>query len=117
MFGILIVSESSCSNDNIRLWDLQSPHYDSEMDPQFSTGISDKSTTTAEKATKRQDPSSIADGWEPVHVPFTIIRGHHGGFVSQLLTHSEHQIMVSVSGSRGWEGTSTNQCLMYEIGV
>ncbi|KAI9502810.1 WD40-repeat-containing domain protein [Coemansia spiralis] len=48
-------------------------------------------------------------------IPFQIIPGHHGGMVSNVLVDEASQYMVTTSGSRGWEGTSNNVFLGYEI--
>ncbi|KAJ3055406.1 Transcription factor spt8 [Rhizophlyctis rosea] len=58
---------------------------------------------------KKEEPD------EPPEVPFGIIPGHHGGVISHLLIDPSKHYMISSSGTRGWEGTSTNMCLFYEI--
>ena len=50
-------------------------------------------------------------------VPFTIVPGHRTGVVSQLFLDRECRWMISTGGNRGWEGTSTEVLLGYEIGV
>ncbi|KAH9250432.1 hypothetical protein BASA83_011740 [Batrachochytrium salamandrivorans] len=48
-------------------------------------------------------------------VPFTIIPGHHGGVISSIAIDDSSRYMVTASGTRGWEGASTNSCLIYTI--
>ncbi|KAF7587113.1 Transcription factor spt8 [Aspergillus hancockii] len=50
-------------------------------------------------------------------VPFLIIPGHRTGTVSQLYIDQACRFMVSTSGNRGWEGSTTEVLLGYEIGV
>ncbi|KAG1472459.1 hypothetical protein G6F56_001527 [Rhizopus delemar] len=83
----------SASNDNIRLWDTS-------VDSSF---------------TIRPEAETEADSKSGVTVPFTILPGHHGGVVSQIIIDPTCKYMVTSSGNRGWEGSSTNVCLFYEI--
>lgn len=48
-------------------------------------------------------------------VPFFIIPGHHGACISSLYVDPACKYMVSSSGNRGWQGTSTDVALVYEI--
>ena len=48
-------------------------------------------------------------------VPFTIIPGHHGGQIAGMMVDEKHKFLVSISGTRGWEATSTQQALFYNI--
>ncbi|CAO3659872.1 unnamed protein product [Umbelopsis vinacea] len=48
-------------------------------------------------------------------IPFTILPGHHGATISNILIDPTSRYMISISGTRGWEGTSNNGCLLYEI--
>ncbi|KAL4808755.1 WD40-repeat-containing domain protein [Aspergillus unguis] len=50
-------------------------------------------------------------------VPFLIIPGHRTGTVSQLYVDSACRFLISTSGNRGWEGSTTEVLLGYEIGV
>ncbi|KAE8389151.1 WD40-repeat-containing domain protein [Aspergillus alliaceus] len=50
-------------------------------------------------------------------VPFLIIPGHRTGTVSQLYIDQACRFMISTSGNRGWEGSTTEVLLGYEIGV
>ncbi|KAL4941601.1 hypothetical protein BDV06DRAFT_194157 [Aspergillus oleicola] len=50
-------------------------------------------------------------------VPFLIIPGHRTGTVSQLYVDPACRFLVSTSGNRGWEGSTTEVLLGYEIGV
>ncbi|PKY06338.1 WD40 repeat-like protein [Aspergillus campestris IBT 28561] len=50
-------------------------------------------------------------------VPFLIIPGHRTGTVSQLYLDPACRFMLSTSGNRGWEGSTTEVLLGYEIGV
>ncbi|KAL3493191.1 WD40-repeat-containing domain protein [Aspergillus germanicus] len=50
-------------------------------------------------------------------VPFLIIPGHRTGTVSQLYIDQACRYLVSTSGNRGWEGSTTEVLLGYEIGV
>jgi len=50
-------------------------------------------------------------------VPFLIVPGHRTGVVSQLFIDPTCRFMISTGGNRGWEGSSTEVLLGYEIGV
>lgn len=50
-------------------------------------------------------------------VPFLIVPGHRTGVVSQLYIDPTCRYMISTAGTRGWEGSSTEVLLGYEIGV
>lgn len=50
-------------------------------------------------------------------VPFLIVPGHRTGVVSQLYVDPSCRYMISTAGNRGWEGSSTEVLLGYEIGV
>ncbi|KAL1930545.1 hypothetical protein VTP01DRAFT_10707 [Rhizomucor pusillus] len=79
------------SNDNVRLW---------------NTTIESSLTLYPEGETK--PPSSSA-------IPFTILPGHHGGSISHIAIDPTCRYMITTSGNRGWDGTSTNACLFYDI--
>ncbi|KAJ2617595.1 Transcription factor spt8 [Coemansia sp. RSA 1365] len=48
-------------------------------------------------------------------IPFQIIPGHHGGTVSSVLLDESSRFMITTPGNRGWEGSSNNAFLGYEI--
>ncbi|KAJ1645487.1 Transcription factor spt8 [Coemansia asiatica] len=48
-------------------------------------------------------------------VPFQIIPGHHGGCISSAFVDASSRYMLTLPGNRGWEGSSNNVCLGYEI--
>lgn len=51
-------------------------------------------------------------------VPFLIIPGPpRAGVISGLYIDSTSRFMLSAAGTRGWEGTSTEVLIGYEIGV
>ncbi|KAI9882560.1 MAG: hypothetical protein M1823_005695 [Watsoniomyces obsoletus] len=50
-------------------------------------------------------------------VPFLIVPGHRGGVISTLYIDPTCQYLLSAAGNRGWEGSSTEVLLGYEIGV
>ncbi|BDD56321.1 Transcription factor spt8 [Monascus purpureus] len=50
-------------------------------------------------------------------VPFLIIPGHRTGLISQLYIDQACRFMISAGGHRGWEGSTTEVLLGYEIGV
>jgi transcriptional activator SPT8 len=50
-------------------------------------------------------------------VPFLIVPGHRTGVVAQLFLDPACRFMLSTGGNRGWEGTSTEVLLGYEISV
>ncbi|MCJ1404380.1 Transcription factor spt8 [Xylographa trunciseda] len=50
-------------------------------------------------------------------VPFLIVPGHRTGVVSQLYIDPTCKFMISTAGNRGWDGTSTEVLLGYEIGI
>lgn len=51
------------------------------------------------------------------NVPFLIVPGHRTGVVSQLYIDPTCSFMISTGGNRGWEGSSTEVLLGYEIGI
>lgn len=50
-------------------------------------------------------------------VPFLIVPGHRTGVISQLYIDPSCTFLISTAGNRGWEGSSTEVLLGYEIGV
>ncbi|MCJ1392586.1 Transcription factor spt8 [Xylographa bjoerkii] len=50
-------------------------------------------------------------------VPFLIVPGHRTGVVSQLYIDPTCKFMISTAGNRGWDGTSTEVLLGYEVGI
>ncbi|KAI9837631.1 MAG: Transcription factor spt8 [Sclerophora amabilis] len=50
-------------------------------------------------------------------VPFLIVPGHRGGVVSSLYVDPTCRYLISTSGNRGWEGSTTEVLLGYEISV
>ncbi|KAJ3027513.1 UNVERIFIED_CONTAM: Transcription factor spt8 [Siphonaria sp. JEL0065] len=95
------------SFDNIRSWDLHYTPPDTTM-----TGVTDASSSTGggggDKHVHDFDLS------HPI-VPFSIVAGHHGGCISSLALDWSGRYLVSVSGNRGWDGISNNQCLLYNV--
>ncbi|KAJ2520619.1 Transcription factor spt8 [Coemansia sp. RSA 1939] len=57
---------------------------------------------------------SASDGARAA-VPFQIVPGHHGGAISSILVDERSRYMLTTSGNRGWEGSSNNLHLGYEI--
>ena len=50
-------------------------------------------------------------------VPFLIIPGHRGGVISTLHIDPTCRYLMSAAGNRGWEGSTTEAVLGYEIGT
>ncbi|KAE8266050.1 hypothetical protein A4X09_0g6295 [Tilletia walkeri] len=48
-------------------------------------------------------------------MPFRIVAGHHGGFVSQMGVDATARFLLVASGDRGWLSTSTEALLIHEI--
>ncbi|KAF3177801.1 Transcription factor spt8 [Orbilia oligospora] len=48
-------------------------------------------------------------------VPFLIVPGHHGGVLSSVYIDPTSNYLLTMAGNRGWEGTSTEVMLGYEI--
>ncbi|KAK6343002.1 Transcription factor spt8 [Orbilia javanica] len=48
-------------------------------------------------------------------VPFLIVPGHHGGVLSSVYVDPTSNYLLTMAGNRGWEGTSTEVMLGYEI--
>ncbi|KAF9564592.1 WD40 repeat-like protein [Agrocybe pediades] len=48
-------------------------------------------------------------------VPFKIIPGHHGGYISQMLVDPASRFLVSASSNRGWYGDSTRTVFVHDI--
>jgi transcriptional activator SPT8 len=49
--------------------------------------------------------------------PFLIVPGHRTGVISQLYLDPSCTFMISTGGNRGWEGSTTEVLLGYEIGI
>lgn len=94
----------------------------------WNTTIESSFTVYPEGDTKPSSSSSV--------IPFTILPGHHGGFISHIGEYIQKttelkceqkvdaldlaidptcRYMITTSGNRGWDGTSTNACLFYDI--
>ncbi|TPX34467.1 hypothetical protein SmJEL517_g02884 [Synchytrium microbalum] len=87
-----VILTISASQDNIRLWTLDQ--------------IQESSSRAANGTSTSSSP----------RVPFTIVNGHHGGFVSSLLTDEHGRYLVSTSGNRGWtDYVANNSALFYGI--
>jgi len=50
-------------------------------------------------------------------VPFLIVPGHRTGVISGLYLDPACRFMISIAGNRGWEGSSTEVLLGYEINM
>ncbi|KAK5148864.1 hypothetical protein LTR04_000409 [Oleoguttula sp. CCFEE 6159] len=50
-------------------------------------------------------------------VPFLIVPGHRTGTISHLYLDPTCRFMISTAGNRGWEGSTTEVLLGYEIGI
>jgi transcriptional activator SPT8 len=50
-------------------------------------------------------------------VPYLIVPGHRTGVISQLYLDPTCRFMISTGGNRGWEGSTTEVLLGYEIGI
>lgn len=48
-------------------------------------------------------------------MPFLIVPGHHGGVISSFYVDPSCRYAFSTSGNRGWDGTSTEVLLGYEV--
>ncbi|EPS39674.1 hypothetical protein H072_6522 [Dactylellina haptotyla CBS 200.50] len=48
-------------------------------------------------------------------VPFLIVPGHHGGVLSSVYIDQTSNYLLTMAGNRGWEGTTTEVMLGYEI--
>lgn len=48
-------------------------------------------------------------------VPFLIVPGHHGGVISNLYVDPTCRFLISTSGTRGWQGNTTDTTFIYEI--
>lgn len=89
---------SSASNDNIRLWNTT-------VESNFTIR-----SDTEPGFTKPSSSSKVSST-----IPFSILAGHHGGTISHISIDPTCKYMITTSGNRGWEGTSTNGCLFYDI--
>ncbi|KAH8712272.1 WD40-repeat-containing domain protein [Phaeosphaeriaceae sp. PMI808] len=49
--------------------------------------------------------------------PFLIVPGHRTGVISQLYLDPACNFMISTGGNRGWQGSTTEVLLGYEIGI
>ena len=50
-------------------------------------------------------------------IPFLIVPGHRGGVISSLYVDPTCKYLISTAGNRGWEGSTTEVMLGYEIGI
>lgn len=50
-------------------------------------------------------------------VPFLIVPGHRTGVISQLYLDRTCRFILSAGGNRGWDGSTTEVLLGYEIGI
>jgi len=80
--------DDSASYDILRLYDLQ--HEQAQQNP--STMVKQHSS-----------------------VPFLIVPGHRTGVISALHIDPTCRFMISAAGNRGWEGSTTEVLLGYEI--
>ncbi|KAK0628319.1 WD40-repeat-containing domain protein [Bombardia bombarda] len=65
-----------------------------------------------------RDNSAAGAGPKHSRVPFTIIPGPpRAGVISSLYIDPTSRIMISAGGTRGWDGTSTEVLIGYEISV
>lgn len=48
-------------------------------------------------------------------IPFFIVPGHHGAVLSDIYVDPSCQYLITSSGSRGWQGNSSDVALIYEI--
>ncbi|KAJ1332622.1 hypothetical protein BSLG_008251 [Batrachochytrium salamandrivorans] len=118
------------SHDNVRLWDLQHEPEVAPSTPVENQVASQKEAsaepppapirnpTLVDKQVKKSNKllsKLIALTEQEPSVPFTIIPGHHGGVISSIAIDDSSRYMVTASGTRGWEGASTNSCLIYTI--
>ncbi|OMP83962.1 Transcription factor spt8 [Diplodia seriata] len=55
------------------------------------------------------------EGTKHAAVPYTIVPGHRTGVISQLYLDPTCTFMISTGGNRGWEGSSTEVLLGYEV--
>ncbi|KAI8887143.1 WD40 repeat-like protein, partial [Backusella circina FSU 941] len=83
------------SNDNIRLWNTTTD-----------------STFTIKPET---EPGFVKPTKNSSVIPFSILPGHHGGTISHISIDPTCRYMITTSGTRGWDGVSTNSCLFYDI--
>ncbi|KAI0226521.1 Transcription factor spt8 [Massospora cicadina] len=49
--------------------------------------------------------------------PYQLVPGHQTGTISQMAIDANGKYLITTSGCRGWEGTSTNTALFYEIKI
>lgn len=47
--------------------------------------------------------------------PFLIVPGHHGGTLSDVQFDPTYKYMISASGNRGWQGSSTETVFIYDV--
>lgn len=47
--------------------------------------------------------------------PFLIVPGHHGGTLSDVQFDPTYRYMISASGNRGWQGSSTETVFVYDV--
>ncbi|KAJ3390424.1 Transcription factor spt8 [Lobulomyces angularis] len=114
------------SFDNIRLWDLKltpesavpsGTNTPKQPSQQKSLGMSESNNfgkSPMKDPLNKKLKNFLDDTLTPV-VPFSIIPGHHGGVISTMITDLEGKILITASGTKGWEGISNNNCLVYSI--
>ncbi|KAI8899321.1 WD40-repeat-containing domain protein [Globomyces pollinis-pini] len=94
------------------LFPLLGEHESKHQDP-FSLNFFDRVSPSPEKVLKSKQELLELELLEMAKVPFNIISGHRGGVISSMLWTDSY--LVTTSGNRGWEGNSTNMCLLYEV--
>ena len=90
----------SASFDILRLYDLESPH-----------------AAPSTLSTAARPISKPARSGDHSTVPFLIVPGHRGGVISSLYLDPTCRYLISTAGNRGWEGSTTEVLLGYEISV
>ncbi|KAI8914377.1 WD40-repeat-containing domain protein [Gorgonomyces haynaldii] len=114
------------SNDIVRLWDLTETMQEKKETKQLNQTplfldpfASDLFQGFGEQPSFQQTPERkekkklFEDENEILKVPFTVIPGHNGGTLSGCIRYNN--FMITSSGTRGWAGTASNACLIYEI--
>ncbi|OWB72785.1 hypothetical protein B5S31_g2507 [[Candida] boidinii] len=95
------------SVDNIRLYDLRLHREENDTEVNGNNGSAGSAGSNS---------ATNSGGRRKQHqVPFMIIPGHNGGTLSDLYIDPTCRFMVSASGSRGWNGRSTDYVFVYEI--
>ncbi|GAA5883383.1 hypothetical protein JCM3774_004870 [Rhodotorula dairenensis] len=93
----------TASWDNVRLWDVKKALLTATEGPGPNLNLA-----SGEAKSNRRGNTRMPIG-------ATVVPGHYGGTVSSLYVDPTCRWMMTASGHRGWDGTSTENLVIHEI--